>query len=67
MIDRDILLRNIQQEIAHLTALHIIYGLANTPGFQRQKDHISDLILNNKINIRTELDPVSRNLYRRYY
>ena len=66
-MDRSILLRDIQHEIAHLAALHIIYGLSNTPGFQRQKDLVSDLILKNKINVRTELDPISRNLYRRYY
>ena len=66
-MERDILPRDIQYEIAHLAALQIIYGLANMPGFQRQKNQVSDLIPKNKINIRPYLDPVSKILYRRYY
>ncbi len=54
-------------EIELLAKMHILYGLDRSPQFEAQKEKISRLILSHRINVRSELDPVSRNLYCRYF
>ena len=45
---------------------HILCGLERRAMYQNQKERIIGLVLDHKINVRTELDPITRNLYRRY-
>ena len=59
--------QTVAQEIEHLTRMHILYGLESTLCFEQQKDKITDIIISNRINPKSDLDTVSRNLYRRYF
>ena len=45
----------------------IPFGIGHFSQFAMQKERISQLILSQRIHVRTELDPVSRNLYGRYF
>ena len=65
-MDRSTVIKNVTEEIERLTTIHILYGLDQTAVFQKQKEYVSALISDYKINIKAELDPVTRNLYRRY-
>ncbi len=66
-MERTIYLNQLAGEIERLAKMHILYGLDRTPQFEAQKDKIEQLILSHRINVRTELDPVSKNLYCRYF
>ena len=55
------------REIELLSRLHIIYGLKDEPCFAAQKKKIVDLITDGNINVKRDLDPLSVNLYRRYF
>ena len=66
-MDRQAVLRDLSSEIETLTRLHIQYGLQNTKGFANQKRSIEKLIQDHDVNLNTELDPLVRNLYRRYF
>ena len=55
-------IQNASEEIERLAKMHILYGLERTEMFQR----VIGLVSDHKINVRTELDPITRNLYRRY-
>ena len=66
-MQRNVYLDQLAGEIERLAKMHILYGLDRTPQFTEQKDKISKLILAQKINVRSELDPISRNLYGRYF
>ena len=66
-MQRSVYLVQLAGEIERLAKMPILYGLDRTPQFTEQKDKISKLILAQKINVRSELDPISRNLYGRYF
>lgn len=66
-MDRENLLRDLDEQIASLTRLHILHGLHKTDGFDRQRQQILRLVKENDVDVRTELDPLSFNLYRRYF
>ena len=66
-MQRNVYLDQLAGEIERLAKMHILYCLDRTPQFEEQKDKISKLILAQKINVRSELDPISRNLYGRYF
>lgn len=66
-MERSMVLDHLAGEIERLARMHILYGLYRTPQFAEQKDKISTLILSQRINVRSELDPISRNLYGRYF
>ena len=59
--------RDLSSQIETLTRLHIQHGLQRTPGFDAQKNSITRLIRDNEIDLNRELDPLTRNLYRRYF
>ena len=59
-------IQNASEEIERLAKMHILYGLERTEMFQNQKARVIGLVSDHKINVRTELDPITRNLYRRY-
>ena len=64
---RGLVSKQLSEAIEHLAKLHILYHMEHTPLFEKQKGHISELIKANHINVRTDLDPVTRNLYNRYF
>ena len=66
-MDRQTVLRDLSSQIETLTRLHIQHGLQRTPGFDAQKNSITRLIRDNEIDLNRELDPLTRNLYRRYF
>ena len=66
-MNRSEVIRDLHEEIVTLTRLHIQYGLHETEGFQTQKESIETLIRDHKVDLRTELDPLALNLYRRYF
>lgn len=66
-MERENLLRDLDEQISSLTRLHILHGLHETDGFNRQRQHIRQMVEENDVDVRTELDPLSFNLYRRYF
>ena len=66
-MERNIVLNQLAGEIERLAKMHILYGLDRTAQFEAQKERIEQFILSQRINVRTELDPISRNLYGRYF
>ena len=66
-MDRQTVIRDLSSQIETLTRLHIQHGLHRTPGFDAQKNSITRLIRDNEIDLNRELDPLTRNLYRRYF
>ena len=66
-MERKSIIQDLHGQIETLTRLHIQHGLHKTEHFQSRKDSISVFINKHDIDVRSELDPVSRNLYRRYF
>lgn len=66
-MERENRIQELSTEIERLARMHILYGLEQTSSFRSQKERVKALAASNKINVRTDLDPVSRNLYRRYF
>ena len=66
-MERERIIRDLHSQIETLTRLHIQYGLEKTEQFKSQKESISTYVSEHGIDVRSELDPVSRNLYRRYF
>ena len=66
-MERENIIKDLHGQIETLTRLHIQYGLEKTEQFRNQKESISEYIVRHGIDIRRELDPVSRSLYRRYF
>ena len=54
-------------EIEGLARMHIVYGQINTDAFQKKQRQIRKMMLEHHINWRNDLDPITRNLYRRYF
>lgn len=65
--DRTATLHELGDRIMNLTTMHIIYGLDRTPGLAQQKQGIAEFIQKNRVNIKKEMDPLTRNLYHRYF
>ena len=66
-MEREYIIADLNGQIETLTRLHIQHRLEKTPQFQRRKASIENLIAANKIDVRNELDPVTKLLYRRYF
>ncbi len=66
-MERQKVIRDLSAEIETLTRLHIQYGLHHTKGFAKQKSSIEKLIQDHEVNLKTELDPLTLSLYRRYF
>lgn len=65
--DRTTTLQELSDRIMNLTAMHIIYRMDRTPGLIQQKQEIVSFIQKNKVDIKKEMDPLTRNLYHRYF
>ena len=66
-MDSQIKGQRLADEILLLSGLHITYGLMNEPRFAEQKQKIADMIASDGINVKQDLDPLTLNLYRRYF
>ena len=66
-MERQAVINDLSREIETLTRLHIQHGLHRTKGFANQKRNIEKLIRDNGVNLRKELDPLTRQLYHRYF
>ena len=66
-MERSDVIRDLEKDLETLTRLHVQHGLHHTEGFQNQKESIARRIREHEIDTRTELDPLARNLYRRYF
>lgn len=64
-MDRSMTVRDLHGEVDALLRLHH-KGLYNSRGYQDRKQRIVEFVSRNKIDLRTELDPVSFILYNRY-
>lgn len=59
--------QEICRELELLAALHIFHGLEKTPVFEARKKRLAELMCEHRVTARHDLDPVSRNLYYRYF
>ena len=66
-MERNKVLSTLPVEIELLAKMHILYGLFRSSAFETQKKKVEKLISDYKINPSADLDPISRNLYRRYF
>ena len=66
-MERKAVIDDLSREIQTLARLHIQYGLHRTKGFANQKNNIEKLIRDNGVNLKKELDPLTRQLYHRYF
>ena len=66
-MSRESIIQDLNGQIETLTRLHIQYRLDQTEHFKSRRDSIAEFVLKHDIDIQNELDPVSRNLYRRYF
>ena len=65
-MERECALKALPGEIEMLAKMHILYGMLFTAPFDAQKQKVIRLVADFRINPNHDLDPVSRNLYRRY-
>ena len=66
-MERQAVIRDLSAEIETLARLHIQHGLHHTKGFANQKRNIEKLIQDNEVNLKKELDPLTLQLYHRYF
>jgi hypothetical protein len=66
-MDPQIKAQRLADEVLLLSRLHITYGLMNEPCFADQKQKIADMIANGRIIVKQDQDPLTLNLYRRYF
>lgn len=66
-MERERILTELHGQIENLTRLHIQHRLEQTEHFQHHKASIERFVTLHKIDVRSELDPVTQMLYRRYF
>jgi len=66
-MERERILRELDDQITNLARLHILHGLHRTEAFNDHRQRIQRFVRENGIDVRTELNPLSFNLYRRYF
>ena len=64
---REAIIEELDAQLQHLTRLHIQHRLDRTEQFQQRKEDIGRMVRQHGIDVRQELSPLSRNLYRRYF
>ena len=64
---REAIIEELDEQLLRLTQLHIQHRLDHTEQFQQRKSDIVRMIRQHGIDVRHELSPLSRNLYRRYF
>lgn len=66
-MERQEMIRDLNQRIESLARLHIRHGLYDSEGFREQREQVEHLVREHKVNVRKELDPQVRLLYKRYF
>lgn len=66
-MERELVIRDLHEQIENLARLHIRHGLYHSEGFRLHREHIRKFIAEHDIDVRKELDPMVGLLYRRYF
>ena len=66
-MERELVIRDLHEQIENLARLHIRHGLYHSEGFHRHRERIRKYISEHDIDVRKELDPLVGLLYRRYF
>ena len=66
-MERELVIRDLHEQIENLARLHIRHGLYHSEGFRLHREHIRSFIAEYNIDVRKELDPMVGLLYRRYF
>jgi hypothetical protein len=65
--ERSMIMSKLASEIQHLAKMHIIYRWKLLQDLKEKKNYIMSMILSAGINTRKEFDPVTNNLFHRYF
>lgn len=66
-MERENVIRELHEQIEDLARLHIRHGLYHSEGFRMRREHVRSIVREHSIDVRKELDPMVRLLYRRYF
>ncbi len=66
-MERETVIRDLNEQIENLVRLHIRHGLYHSEGFRLHRERIRKYITEHDIDVRKELDPMVGLLYRRYF
>ena len=66
-MERQKMIRELNQQIESLASLHLCHGLYDSEGFRLQRERVERLVHENRVNVRKELEPQVLMLYRRYF
>ena len=66
-MEREQAIRELHSHIESLARLNVRHGLHGSEGFRRQKEEVQRLVREYGIDVRQELEPMTRLLYRRYF
>lgn len=66
-MERQEMIRDLNQQIESLARLHLRHGLYDSEGFRRQREKVERLVHEHRVNVRQELDPQIHMLYKRYF
>lgn len=66
-MERETIIEELNGRIEAMTRLHIRHGLHNSEGFRRQREAVLHAVREHNIDVRRELKPEVRLLYRRYF
>ena len=66
-MERELVIRELNEQIESLAKLHIRHGLYHSEGFRAHKERVRVMITEHKVDVRKELDPMMGLLYRRYF
>ena len=66
-MERELVIRDLHEQIENLARLHIRHGLHQSEGFRAHRERIRKYISEHNIDVRKELDPMVGLLYRRYF
>ena len=66
-MNREEMLLDLHGQIHNLTRLHIRHRLENTEAFRAHQRRIADTVREHDVDVRRELDPMTLQLYRRYF
>ena len=66
-MERELVIRELNEQIESLAKLHIRHGLYHSEGFRAHKARVRAMITEHKVDVRKELDPEVGLLYRRYF
>ena len=66
-MERELVIRDLHEQIENLARLHIRHGLYHSEGFRLHREPVRGFIAEHNIDVRKELDPMVGLLYRRYF